>query len=67
VDNELLEILLTMNCPIIRIQTRDYEWMLRNLGINNRNHPQFNIAMELIKAERIKANPNATLQKEKVQ
>jgi hypothetical protein len=45
--NSLLEILNTMDVPEKR--KTDLAWLSRNLFIRNKNHPQFNKAIELIK------------------
>ncbi len=33
-------------------QLRNVDWMLRNLGVQNRQHPQFARAIQLLKAHR---------------
>ena len=43
----LKEILNTMNIPESRKD--DFNWLLRNLGIKNINHPDLKEALELIK------------------
>jgi len=43
----LKEILNTMNIPELR--KNDFNWLIRNLGIGNINHPDLREALELIK------------------
>lgn len=43
----LKEILNTMNVPELR--KNDFNWLIRNLGIGNINHPDLREALELIK------------------
>ena len=45
--DRLQELLKTMNVPELR--KKDYGWLLRNLPIQNKNHPDITEAMELIK------------------
>jgi hypothetical protein len=51
--NELREILDTMQVPEIRkgLTENDVRYLLRNLGFNNREHPKFARAIELLKQE----------------
>jgi hypothetical protein len=45
---ESLEIILrTMNVPVLR--KNDFRWLSRNLTIGNREHPELNKALKLIK------------------
>jgi len=44
----LEQILNTMNIPESR--KNDFNWLIRNLGIQNRNHPHLREALELIKS-----------------
>lgn len=48
---KLTEILSNMDIPEIRnkINFGNLMWMTRNLGFKNRNHPDFDEAMKLIK------------------
>ena len=43
----LIEILNTMNIPELR--KNDFNWLIRNLGIGNFDHPNLKEALELIK------------------
>jgi hypothetical protein len=45
--DRLQELLKTMNVPELR--KKDYGWLLRNLSINNKDHPNLSEALELIK------------------
>mgnify|MGYP003137065749 FL=1 len=45
----LLEILATMEIPQMRLERRDWKWMMRNLGVNNREHPDFKEAVKLLR------------------
>ena len=45
----LLEILATMNIPEVRLTRRDWRWMMRNISINNHNHPQLKEAVTLLR------------------
>lgn len=38
-----------MDLPPKRVQTRDYQWLIRNAGIRNANHPNYNELMEFLK------------------
>lgn len=44
---ELVRILKTMDVPKDRYE--DTHWLVRNLRINNSNHPKFHIAMAIIR------------------
>lgn len=46
---ELRLILSSMNIPNMRFVNMDIQWFLRNLGVMNYNHPDFNRAIELLK------------------
>lgn len=46
---ELRSILSSMNIPNMRFVDMDVQWFLRNLGIRNSNHPNFDRAIELLK------------------
>jgi len=50
-SQELIELLLTMDVPIHRIQTNDFCWFFRNLAINNRLNPNFNRAINMLEDE----------------
>ena len=45
-NEELQDILKIMDVPLKRMN--DMEWLARNLGVRNREHKDFNRAMELI-------------------
>ena len=45
----LLEILATMEIPQMRLDRRDWKWMMRNIGINNRAHPELKEAVKLLR------------------
>jgi hypothetical protein len=45
----LLEILATMDIPKMRLDRRDWKWMMRNIGINNRKHPELKEAVKLLR------------------
>lgn len=45
-EKELQSILKTMDVPAFR--TTDNKWLLRNLAVRNKEHPQFKRAMEII-------------------
>jgi len=47
-SQKLKELLATMNVPVKRIESEDYGWLLRNLNIQNGDHPQINEAIELL-------------------
>jgi hypothetical protein len=51
VDKALRDALSQMDLPEFRIETldeRNLRWLSRNLPINNRDHPQFQLAIRLI-------------------
>ena len=45
----LLEILATMELPEMRLARRDWKWMMRNLAVNNREHPELKEAVKLLR------------------
>ena len=45
----LLEILETMELPEMRLERRDWKWMMRNIAINNREHPDLQEAVQLLR------------------
>ena len=45
----MLEVLATMEIPQMRLERRDWKWMMRNLGVNNREHPDFKEAVKLLR------------------
>ena len=45
----LLEILATMEIPQMRLDRRDWKWMMRNIAINNREHPELKEAVKLLR------------------
>lgn len=45
-NDELSRILYDMDLPTRRL--KDYEWLWRNMGLYNRDHPKFDRAMQLI-------------------
>lgn len=51
IEAELSECISTMEVPLSRkpITEHNVLWMLRNLGIKNRNHPKFERAMTCAK------------------
>ena len=53
-DDKLQELLKTMNVPELR--KKDYGWLLRNISIQNRNNPNLQEALELIKTTMKKAS-----------
>ncbi len=46
-----MELLLTMDVPRGRIELREDNvlWLLRNLGSNNKDRPEFQTAIDLLK------------------
>jgi hypothetical protein len=48
---ELKALLLSMNVPSKRVEMNDIGWFIRNLGIQNADHPNFKRAMELLKSD----------------
>ncbi len=45
----LLEILATMELPEMRLERRDWKWMMRNIAVNNREHPDLKEAVQLLR------------------
>ena len=45
----LLEILATMELPEMRLARRDWKWMMRNISIKNREHPELKEAVKLLR------------------
>ena len=45
----LLEILATMEIPKMRLERRDWKWMMRNIAVNNGEHPQLREAVKLLR------------------
>ena len=45
----LLEILATMELPEMRMARRDWKWMMRNISVNNREHPELSEAVKLLR------------------
>ena len=45
----LLELLGRMDLPPMRVESLDKKWLLRNIGINNWNHPDLREAIPLLK------------------
>jgi hypothetical protein len=45
----LLEILATMNIPKMRLDRRDWRWMMRNIAVNNREHPNLKEVVGLLR------------------
>jgi len=45
----LLEILATMEIPQMRLDRRDWKWMMRNIAINNGNHPDLKEVVKLLR------------------
>jgi len=45
----LLEILATMKIPQMRLERRDWKWMMRNISINNGDHPDLKEAVKLLR------------------
>ena len=45
----LLEILATMEIPQMRLDRRDWKWMMRNIAISNREHPELKEAVKLLR------------------
>jgi hypothetical protein len=45
----LLEILATMELPEVRLERRDWKWMMRNIAVNNREHPDLKEAVQLLR------------------
>ena len=51
VDNRrrLLEILATMEIPEMRMERRDWKWMMRNISVRNGEHPDLKEAVQLLR------------------
>ena len=45
----LLEILATMEIPEMRMNRRDWKWMMRNIAVNNGQHPDLKEAVKLLR------------------
>ena len=45
----LLEILATMEIPQMRLDRRDWKWMMRNIAVNNGQHPDLKEAVKLLR------------------
>ena len=45
----LLDILATMEIPQMRLDRRDWKWMMRNISVNNSEHPDLKEAVELLR------------------
>lgn len=45
----LLELLGRMDLPKARVEALDKKWLLRNIGINNWNHPDLRETVPLLK------------------
>jgi hypothetical protein len=45
----LLEILATMELPEMRLARRDWKWMMRNISVNNHEHPELKEAVKLLR------------------
>jgi hypothetical protein len=45
----LLEILATMEIPQMRLDRRDWRWMMRNIAVNNGEHPNLKEAVKLLR------------------
>ena len=56
----LLEILATMEIPKVRLDRRDWKWMMRNIAVNNREHPELKEAVKLLR-EAIKVDERRIL------
>ena len=56
----LLEILATMEIPEMRMTRRDWRWMMRNIAVNNGEHPDLREAVTLMK-EAIKVDDRRIL------
>jgi hypothetical protein len=48
-EEKLLIALSTMDVPRLRVENKDWRWLLRNLGIRNSRHPMFQTAIKLLK------------------
>ena len=47
--HRLLEILATMEVPQMRLDRRDWRWMMRNIAVNNKEHPEREEAVKLLR------------------
>tara|TARA_R110000796_G_scaffold194971_1_gene311364 strand:+ start:492 stop:692 length:201 start_codon:yes stop_codon:yes gene_type:complete len=56
----LLEILATMDIPEMRLTRRDWRWMMRNISVNNQEHPELKEAVQLLR-EAIKVDDRRIL------
>ena len=45
----LLEILATMEIPEMRLSRRDWKWMMRNISVQNKEHPDLKEAVQLLR------------------
>ena len=45
----LLEILATMEIPELRMDRRDWKWMMRNISVRNSEHPDLKEAVQLLR------------------
>ena len=45
----LLEILATMEIPEMRMERRDWKWMMRNISVINGEHPDLKEAVRLLR------------------
>ena len=45
----LLEILETMEVPQMRLDRRDWKWMMRNISVNNSGHPDLKEVVQLLR------------------
>lgn len=45
----LLEILSTMEIPEMRMERRDWKWMMRNISVRNGEHPDLKEAVKLLR------------------
>ena len=45
----LLEILATMEIPEMRMNRRDWKWMMRNISASNAEHPHLKEAVQLLR------------------
>jgi hypothetical protein len=45
----LLEILATMEIPEMRMERRDWKWMMRNISASNGEHPDLKEAVRLLR------------------
>ena len=45
----LLEILETMEIPQMRLDRRDWKWMMRNISASNSDHPDLKEAVQLLR------------------